>query len=64
MKRMDYETLSMEEIVVEMEDGFLGGSVDVKNPNADNRRIESHKVNTEFTGGDFSEDAWDSAPGQ
>lgn len=26
MKRTDYETLSMEEIVVEMEDGFLAGS--------------------------------------
>ena len=26
MKRMDYETLSMEEIVVEMEDGFLEAS--------------------------------------
>ena len=64
MKRMDYETLSMEEIVVEMEDGFLGGSVDVKNPNTDNGRIESHEVNTEFTGGDFSKDTWDSAPGQ
>ena len=26
MKRTDYETLSMEEIVVEMEDGFLAAS--------------------------------------
>ena len=26
MKRMDYETLAMEEIVVEMETGFLAGS--------------------------------------
>lgn len=28
MKRTDYETLSMEEIVVEMEDGFLAASGD------------------------------------
>ena len=26
MKRTDYETLAMEEIIVEMENGFLGGS--------------------------------------
>ena len=26
MKRMDYETLPMEEIVIEMEDGFLAAS--------------------------------------
>ena len=26
MKRMDYETLKMEEIVIEMEDGFLVSS--------------------------------------
>lgn len=28
MKRTDYETLAMEEIVVEMEDGFLAASGD------------------------------------
>ena len=30
MKKMDYETLAMEEIVVEMEDGFLQASKPAK----------------------------------
>lgn len=49
MKRTDYETLAMEEIIVEMENGFLGGSADVKNPNSDQGRINAHEVNTGFT---------------
>ena len=61
MKRTDYETLAMEEIIVEMENGFLGGSADVQNPNNDQGRINAHEVNTGFTGGDFSEKGWDSA---
>ena len=59
MKRTDYETLAMEEIIVEMENGFLGGSADVQNPNEDYGRINAHEVNTEFTGGDFSKNSWD-----
>ena len=59
MKRMDYETLAMEEIIVEMENGFLGGSADVQNPNEDYGRIKAHEVNTDFTGGDFSNTGWD-----
>ena len=60
MKRTDYETLAMEEIIVEMENGFLGGSADVQNPNSELGRIKAHEVNTGFSG-DFS-DAWDSEP--
>ena len=59
MKRTDYETLAMEEIIVEMENGFLGGSADVQNPNNDQGRINAHEVNTDFTGGDFSNTGWD-----
>ena len=59
MKRTDYETLAMEEIIVEMENGFLGGSADVQNPNTDQGRINAHEVNTDFTGGDFSKTDWD-----
>ena len=56
---MDYETLAMEEIIVEMENGFLGGSADVQNPNNDQGRINAHEVNTDFKDGDFSGTGWD-----
>ena len=60
MKRTDYETLAMEEIIVEMENGFLSASADVENPNdKDYGRINAHEVNTGFTGGDFSATEWD-----
>ena len=58
MKRTDYETLAMEEIIVEMENGFLGGSADVQNPDKDYGRINAHDVNTGFSG-DFSATEWD-----
>lgn len=47
MKRLDYETPTMKEIVVEAEDRFLTGSANVQNP-AD-YRIENQKINTSFT---------------
>ena len=46
MKRLDYEAPTMEEIVVEMENGFLGGSIDVKN--TQNAAIDNHEINTDF----------------
>ena len=62
MKRKEkYESPFMERTLVELEDGFCAASADVKNPNTDNGKIESHKVNTEFgTKGtlDFSETGW------
>ena len=58
MKRTDYETLAMEEIIVEMENGFLVGSADVQN-HKEGIGITEHKVNTDFTGGDFSKTDWD-----
>ena len=48
MKRTDYETLAMEEIIVEMENGFLEGSADVQN-HKEGIGITEHKVNTDFT---------------
>ena len=60
MKRTDYETLAMEEIIVEMENGFLGGSADVQN-HKEGIGITEHKVNTDFTGGNFSDGGWDPA---
>ena len=60
MKRTDYETLAMEEIIVEMENGFLSASADVQNPNEkDYGRINAHEVNTDFKDGDFSGTGWD-----
>ena len=49
MKRTDYETLAMEEIIVEMENGFLEGSANVQNPNKDYARIENQTINTGFS---------------
>lgn len=53
MKRMDYETLAMEEIVVEMENGFLVASVNVENTGENS--IENQSFNTDF-GSDFADD--------
>ena len=52
MKRTDYETLAMEEIIVEMENGFLVGSADVQNPN-DTKfgLIDNQTINTGTTTG-------------
>ena len=60
---MDYETLAMEEIIVEMEDGFLSASVEVKNVIVENEGgIKAHDVNTEFGESgtvDFSNGTWE-----
>ena len=48
MKRTDYETLAMEEIIVEMENGFLAGSANVQNPDTSNGRIDNQTINTDF----------------
>jgi hypothetical protein len=58
MKRTDYETLAMEEIIVEMENGFLEGSVNMQDPDNGNGRINAHEVNTGFSA-DFSNDTWE-----
>lgn len=57
-ERKKYERPSMKRNLVELEDGFCVGSVDIQNPNQDNGRINPHDVNTEFEA-DFSEGGWD-----
>ena len=60
MKRTDYETLAMEEIIVEMENGFLSASADVENPNEkDYGRINAHEVNTGFSVSEGFSSSWD-----
>ena len=64
MKRTDYETLAMEEIIVEMENGFLGGSADVRNPNDDEfGLIDNQTINTGFNldnnNDNFADGAWE-----
>ena len=55
-----YESPIMERTLVELEDGFCAGSVDVKNPKEDYGRINAHEVNTDFTNAaDFSGTDWD-----
>ena len=65
MKRTDYETLAMEEIIVEMENGFLEGSADVRNPNdeefglIDNQTINTgFDLNTDEDTGGFADGKW------
>ena len=58
MKRTDYETLAMEEIIVEMENGFLAGSADVQNPK-DKYAIENQTINTGFDSNNFAEGNWE-----
>jgi hypothetical protein len=49
MKRTDYETLAMEEIIVDVENGFLGGSVNINPTDEKIGEIKAHEVNTGFT---------------
>ena len=58
MKRTDYETLAMEEIIVEMENGFLGGSADVQNPEED-YAIKNQTINTDFKSDNFDANNWE-----
>jgi hypothetical protein len=58
MKRTDYETLAMEEIIVEMENGFLGGSADVQNPDTKEGRIDNQKINNSFNLDGTDDDAF------
>ena len=54
-----YESPFMERTLVELEDGFCAGSADVKNPDAENGRINYHEVNDDFSkASDFSGTEW------
>ena len=58
MKRTDYETLAMEEIIVEMENGFLAGSANVQNPEED-YAIKNQTINTDFKSDNFDANNWE-----
>ena len=47
-ERKKYEIPSMERNLVELEDGFCAGSVDVKNPDSEYGEIKAHDVNIGF----------------
>ena len=59
MKRTDYETLAMEEIIVAMENGFLVGSAEVENYKEEKYGIENQTINTDFDADKgFTSDGW------
>lgn len=60
MKRMDYETLLMEEIVVEMEDGFLEASVVNTTVKQSNVETTGHELNEiDLDGKDWNNSTWE-----
>lgn len=54
-----YETPETKKSQVSLENGICQSSVNPKNPNEDNGRIEEHEVNDNFNF-DFSNQDWDS----
>lgn len=56
-----YESPSTKCTLVEMEAGLCAASSVVKNPDADNGRIQEHETNSSF-GGDFSNESWTTNP--
>ncbi len=59
MKRLDYETLAMEEVAVEMEYGFLSASV-VNNDDKSTVRITGHEVNNVDLGNEtWNDSTWE-----
>ena len=60
MKRMDYETLSMEEIVVEREDGFLEASVVNTTVKQSNVETTGHELNEiDLDNKDWNDSTWE-----
>ena len=57
MKKAVYEVPITERFQVELE-GVFCGSVDIKNPNTDNGRIEIHEINTGFASDNFDASGW------
>lgn len=59
MKRLDYETLAMEEVAVEMEYGFLAASV-VNNDDKSTVSITGHEVNNVDLGNEtWNDSTWE-----
>lgn len=62
-QKSKYVAPSTQRVTVELEQGFMTGSANVRNPNEDNGQIEEHQVNQDF-GFTFEDgNAWDSQPG-
>lgn len=63
MKRKEkYESPWMERTLVELEDGFCAGSVNINQTNEKIGEIKTHEVNLEFGNegvADFSSSKWD-----
>ena len=47
-RKEKYESPWMERTLVELEDGFCADSADVRNPNAENGKIDNQSINTGF----------------
>lgn len=57
-EKMKYESPSTKKTLVNLESGFMAGSADIDNPNANSGKIEKHEVNTDF-GFTFTDQEWD-----
>lgn len=57
-EKATYESPQTTRITVSLESGICSASTDVRNPNADNGRIEEQQVNTDFDF-DFASQDWD-----
>lgn len=62
MKRKKYVAPETEMKTVELEQGFMNASANVRNPDESNGRIEEHQVNQDF-GFTFDDNDWDSQSG-
>lgn len=57
-EKATYESPQTTRTTVSLESGICSASTDVRNPNADNGRIEEQQVNTDFDF-DFASQDWD-----
>ena len=57
-EKTKYESPQTKKTPVKLESGICATSVDVKNPNSDSGKIESHQVNDDFNF-TFDDQEWD-----
>lgn len=53
-----YESPLTKKTTVSLENGICAASADIRNPNADNGKIEQHEVNDDFNFS-FTDQDWD-----
>lgn len=58
-----YVSPQTERIQVELEQGFMRGSINPENPNSESGKIEEHQVNDGF-GFTFDDNEWDNVSQQ